>query len=250
VRAKKPTTKKAATKKQPTPKAKQARARVNRVKHEQPPILGGEVEESDSISEMLGEDAAKRILILSTVYDYEIELDIVRIKGAINAFNNCVIPLYENIDKALKAETEPHQAAGRPSLYRPEWMLITVICLMAAGASKIELAAALGIGEWTLNQWCKSDSDLHKPVFATTVALGEALSAGWWEKVGRKNMMNKEFNYNGWYMNMQNRFGWKGKKELSGDKENPVHQEVSGHLTYESDWAAIRKRIDEVLSKR
>ncbi|MGW8178280.1 MAG: hypothetical protein ACWGQW_05875, partial [bacterium] len=131
---KKAAVKKAATKKQPNPKAKQARARTNRVKHDQPPILGSEVEEKDSISDMLGAEAAKRILILSTVYDYESELDIVRIKGAINAFNNCVIPLYDDIGKALKEETQPHEAAGRPSLYKPDWMLITVICLMAAGA--------------------------------------------------------------------------------------------------------------------
>ena len=96
---------------------------------------------------------------------------------------------------------------GRPSKYKPE-MCTQVIKLMKEGASKTEVAAELGINKDTLYEWEKAHTE-----FSDTIKRGVQLSQAWWEKKGRTNLENKNFNYVGWYMNMKNRFAWKDKQE-------------------------------------
>lgn len=64
------------------------------------------------------------------------------------------------------------------------------------------------------DRWVKEELE-----FSETIKTGKILAAAWWYKNGRKNLINKEFNYTGWYMQMKNRFGWKDKTETehSGD---------------------------------
>ena len=110
-------------------------------------------------------------------------------------------------------------AGGRPTKFKEE-MCETVICLMSEGASKIEVCAELGICFDTIPEWCNPKGAYSKPTFSEAVKKGLQLSQAWWEKNGRKNLENRDFNYTGWYMNMKNRFGWADKKEIdhrSGD---------------------------------
>ena len=55
--------------------------------------------------------------------------------------------------------------------------------------------------------------------FGEIVAIGEQMSQGWWEKVGRKCLIQRDFNTGLWYANMKNRFGWRDKHDVehSGD---------------------------------
>lgn len=95
---------------------------------------------------------------------------------------------------------------GRPDHYEP-WMCEKVIELMKNGASKTEVAAELNFG-------CKQmlyDYVQKYQEFADAVKKGELLSQSWWEKTGRNNISNREFNSALWYMNMKNRFGWRDK---------------------------------------
>jgi len=88
---------------------------------------------------------------------------------------------------------------------------------MSEGASKTEIAAELDICWDTLAEWQK-----HNAEFSEAIKRGQKLSQAWWERQGRTNLQNKEFNYTGWYMNMKNRHGWKDKHELSGDSNSPL----------------------------
>ena len=114
---------------------------------------------------------------------------------------------------------------GRPKIgleVLPEGWEIQVIELYSEGGSDVEVKALIG----TL----RTDSDtisnslwdrwlLEEPVFSQTIKKGRQLCNAWWERVGRKNLENKEFNYTGWYMNMKNRFKWADnhKTELTGE---------------------------------
>lgn len=91
--------------------------------------------------------------------------------------------------------------------------------LAKEGASIIELSVALNISRDTFYEISKRDNE-----FADTVKICKELSEAWWEKSGRTNLMNKEFNYTGWYMNMKNRFGWKDRQDVTtNDNElNPL----------------------------
>jgi len=105
-------------------------------------------------------------------------------------------------------------AGGAPSKYK-EGMCKTVVDLMRDGASKTEVCAELDISMETLNQWCSPDGDYFVREFSDAVKRGVALSGAWWEKKGRVNLENREFNYTGWYMNMKNRFKWADKQDVN-----------------------------------
>lgn len=96
---------------------------------------------------------------------------------------------------------------GRPTKYRPE-MCERIIELMREGASQNEVAADLGISHDTIAEWKKSI-----PEFSESINIGTRLSEAWWERHGRKQLENRDFNSTLWYMNMKNRFGWRDKSE-------------------------------------
>jgi transposase-like protein len=103
-------------------------------------------------------------------------------------------------------------AIGRPSEYKPEWMLNKAIDLMSEGASKVEVAAELGITRETLYDWMKKH-----PEFSDTIKKGEQLCEAWWEKHGRRSLHDQKFNATLWYMNMKNRFKWSDRQEQTID---------------------------------
>lgn len=109
-----------------------------------------------------------------------------------------------------------------------------VIAEMAEGASKEEIAGALGIDYVTLWDWEKNNAE-----FSKAIKEGETLSKQWWLEKGRKNLENKDFNYVGWYMNMKNRHKWADKQEVdhtSGGEKLQV-QIV--------DWTTAKKQVEE-----
>ncbi len=101
---------------------------------------------------------------------------------------------------------------GAPSKYHVG-MLKRVIEYMGEGASKIELAADIGVCIDTIKQWQNPESDQYNKDFSAAIKKGEALSAAWWMEQGRLNLENREFSPTLWYMNMRNRHGWADKQE-------------------------------------
>lgn len=101
---------------------------------------------------------------------------------------------------------------GRPSDYKPEHCA-TVLDLGRTGASKAEMAHALGCSRPTMDSW----ADSH-PEFL--YALKEALDAaqGWWEQQGRIATFGgvDGFNATAYIFQMKNRFkdDWRDKQEV------------------------------------
>jgi len=102
-----------------------------------------------------------------------------------------------------------------------------VIEMMKEGCSLTEVCADIGISRETLHQWNNPESPWYNKDFSDAVKKGEDLSAAWWERQGRENLMmhpkKSQLNATLWYMNMRNRFGWADKQEIK--------QEHSGNVT-------------------
>ena len=115
--------------------------------------------------------------------------------------------------------------AGRPKddiTTLPEGWYHTILELYRNGASDVEIKAQ--IADWRgsfsndlFDRWLKEE-----PEFSETIKRGRLFSESWWNRNGRENLTNKEFNYTGWYMQMKNRFGWRDKTDIDhttkGDK--------------------------------
>ena len=118
--------------------------------------------------------------------------------------------------KDLKPERRP-----KSSLDLPEGWYNKIIDLYKKGASDVEVKAL--IYEWRgkfsndlWDRWRKEE-----PEFSETIKIGKILSEAWWNKNGRINLENKEFNFTGWYMQMKNRFGWADNQKIEV-KSDPV----------------------------
>ncbi|MFC0282414.1 hypothetical protein ACFFJB_14740 [Camelimonas abortus] len=105
---------------------------------------------------------------------------------------------------------------GRPTEYRPEYCE-RVIQLGREGASKAEMAHALGVSRNTLDNWAEAN-----PEFLSAVKEAVSLAQGWWESEGRKATFGlvPGFNATAFIFNMKNRFpdDWREKtqQEISG----------------------------------
>lgn len=100
---------------------------------------------------------------------------------------------------------------GRPPLYKEEFCE-RVIELLKEGASIEEIGLELNCGYSTVYYWM----DQH-PEFLEAIKKGREFSKGWWYKVGRCSMRDKEFNSGLWFMNMKNRFGWQDRVEQNNN---------------------------------
>lgn len=87
--------------------------------------------------------------------------------------------------------------------------------LYAEGASDTEVAAHLKL---TLRQFYQQLDENDK--FRILVDFGRTMSQAWWERQGRKNLQNKQFNSVLWFAQMKNKFGWADKVESSSTNEN------------------------------
>ena len=106
--------------------------------------------------------------------------------------------------------------AGRPKTKLkdlPEGWEDSMIELYSEGASDTEVKATV-LDCMSDDLWYRLINE--EPIFSGAVKRGKQFSAAWWEKHGRVELGNKDFNSTLWYMNMKNRFKWADKQEITG----------------------------------
>lgn len=128
---------------------------------------------------------------------------------------------------------------GAPTKYTPK-MCGKVIKIMKEGASLVEVAADLEISRETIYDWCNPESERFNVKFSDTIKKGVSLSEAWWERNGRENLQNRDFNYTGWYMNMKNRFDWADKTESKNETLNKFAV-VSENPETPDEWLSKNK---------
>ena len=129
-----------------------------------------------------------------------------------------------------------------PTKYR-ESFNETAIELMSEGASKTEICAELEICWDTMIDWCNRESPRFKEKFSESIKKGELLSQAWWEREGRTNLKDRDFNYTGWFMNMKNRFRksnvpWSDNTEIkhTGDAfKDTSNEEIENRIKAKMD---------------
>ena len=115
-------------------------------------------------------------------------------------------------------------AGGRPKskLNLTEQQINDIYELYTEGASDVEVKAFIHLvrGSFSNDLWDRWLNE--EDIFSETIKRGRLLSEAYWEKLGRKNLMNQKFNYTGWYMNMKNRFKWTDRVDNTSD-DKPIN---------------------------
>ena len=111
---------------------------------------------------------------------------------------------------------------GRKTDYKPEFCEM-LIEHMAEGYSFKSFGGVVGVCEDTLYQWQK----VHKE-FSESNKIGKLKSMIWWEKVGKKGMMNEIpfFNDRIFRLNMINRFREDWTDGTKNENNNNVKKEI------------------------
>lgn len=97
---------------------------------------------------------------------------------------------------------------GRPPRQLTEEEYKNVEEWMYNGKSFKQIARLLRLSRQSLYTMMERDERL-----LDTISQGKEDAEGWWEEMGQENLANKNFNYQGWFMNMKNRFKWCEKTE-------------------------------------
>lgn len=110
-----------------------------------------------------------------------------------------------------------------------------MLALYSEGMSDYEVMTELRLHYNTFTRF------MAEPEFAEVVQFGRQCSKAWWERQGRINLCNKEFNASLWNTNVQNRLGWSQKTS--------THESDSGFekaLTPEQ----LDEKIEQLQKKR
>lgn len=87
----------------------------------------------------------------------------------------------------------------------PEGWQDKILDLYAEGMSDYEVMTEMTLHFETFKRL------LTDPEFNEVVGMGRQKSRAWWERAGRVNLQNRDFNATLWKINVQNRLGWSDK---------------------------------------
>lgn len=113
-------------------------------------------------------------------------------------------------------------------LYQSLYHCEEFVRLCGEGCTLAEIAALFGISIKTLEKWAQAN-----PEFMEACELGYTVSRAWWEREGRLNLHNRDFNASLWTLHMINRFGWTRKIEGKSETMEASEQAASDVRTLE-----------------
>lgn len=122
---------------------------------------------------------------------------------------------------------------GRPTKFEAVFC-DRVIDMGKEGASKAEMAFALGVARSTFDLWEKEHSE-----FSEAVKTAVSFAQGWWEQKGRSAVFGgvPNFNSTAFIFTMKNRFpaDWKDKTEVDQNHAGQVVHEIRRTVVRPSD---------------
>ena len=155
----------------------------------------------------------------------------------------------------IKRKYNYTKKTGAPSVFSKAYQkLSTAFEEMKQGASIKEVAVILGVARTVIYQWMDDEkwcNTAEKKEFLDTIKKGVEESEAWWEREGRQNIHNKDFNAVSWYMNMRNRFGWSDNININQTttiKIQAVREKANTYLQLEDD--EINQRLVETTQNR
>lgn len=96
----------------------------------------------------------------------------------------------------------------------PEGWQNQILNLYSAGCSDYEVMFEMKL-HYRLFRQLMAD-----PEFAEVIEFGRQASRAWWERQGRVNLENKDFNAGLWRINVQARLGWSEKYSVHGSEDS------------------------------
>ena len=97
----------------------------------------------------------------------------------------------------------------------PDWSTM-VNDMYEEGASDVEIKAYISTlrGSFSNDLWYRWMDE--EPEFSETIKNGRLQSEAWWQRNGREELRNRDFNATLWFMNMRNRFKWGNGDNVDG----------------------------------
>jgi hypothetical protein len=109
---------------------------------------------------------------------------------------------------------------GRPSHYSKD-LCEKIIPFFKEGMSVEEICLELDICTSVFYDYIRD-----YPEFSDAVKRGRSFSVGWWHKIGRLNLPNKDFNSRLYDINVRNRIGWNNKSDMTEKVESLLEKVI------------------------
>jgi transposase len=115
---------------------------------------------------------------------------------------------------------------GRPTRYKPEYCEVAEK-LGKEGCSPAEIAAELDVARETLLDWAQ-----QYPEFSTSMKKAKTFEQQWWERIGKKGMIEGKINAAVWTKSMQARFrhDYTERTEVTGAGGGAIKHETTNIL--------------------
>lgn len=141
--------------------------------------------------------------------------------------------------QAVETNVFPAKRIGRPSAYTPSIGPDLIEC-MSQGMGFYEGLAHLGFTVNQATKWLR-----QYPEFKEAYRAGRALQRAWWERVGRINIFNPNFNATMYIYLTANFFGWR-----RADPSTKVEVENTGKITHDHRHVVLKVELGKLTDEQ